>query len=464
MVWWDRRSVLTGFPAGLTLPMRPRSIRPARSVWNTGSTANPRNRTAILRWWTIPTVSRILPAGAWKARPRMGRWNLGSELAVAFQPSPLLQAFWIVIGIMLLVCLREHRFRFRSEGTTANGTVEFGFGVGSGFPAVATASSVLDSHWHHVAGVFTGTQIQIYLDGILNGSVAQSSPPVNNSRDVEIGSSYGGGARKRYFNGLIDELRYYNRALSSNEVATIYQAGSAGICFTNNPAPVFVQQPPTNVSVYPGGYVALNAAAMGSPRPTYQWLFNGAPLTNQTAASLLITPFNTNMAGTYTVIASNAFGQAVGQSAAVSVALDYPMVLFREGFEGPVLNSMISTQSVGTFNSPPGVQTYGGLDGNRAFGFGLSTCPASCFGNYTSSLLIQFPAPVFVSYIFFSEREEYDNWGSEGQTYVNGQYLPGGDFGRLPYDDRKRDTVPRSHQVAVGSIVTEIMLYGRSTN
>ena len=345
------------------------------------------------------------------------------------------------------------------EGTTANGTVEFGFGVGSGFPAVATASSVLDSHWHHVAGVFTGTQIQIYLDGILNGSVAQSSPPVNNSRDVEIGSSYGGGARKRYFNGLIDELRYYNRALSSNEVATIYQAGSAGICFTNNPAPVFVQQPPTNVSVYPGGYVALNAAAMGSPRPTYQWLFNGAPLTNQTAASLLITPFNTNMAGTYTVIASNAFGQAVGQSAAVSVALDYPMVLFREGFEGPVLNSMISTQSVGTFNSPPGVQTYGGLDGNRAFGFGLSTCPASCFGNYTSSLLIQFPAPVFVSYIFFSEREEYDNWGSEGQTYVNGQYLPGGDFGRLPYDDRKRDTVPRSHQVAVGSIVTNIILY-----
>jgi hypothetical protein len=106
----------------------------------------------------------------------------------------------------------------------------FGFGIPGSFSTVSTVSSVLDNHWHHVAGVFTGTQIQIYLDGLLSGSVAQSSPPVNNSRDVEIGSSFGGGSRQRYFNGLLDDLRYYNRALTSNEILAIYQAATNGMC------------------------------------------------------------------------------------------------------------------------------------------------------------------------------------------------------------------------------------------
>ncbi len=120
--------------------------------------------------------------------------------------------------------------------TTANGNAGFFYGIGGPtgdskyFPYVATANSVLDDRWHHLAGVWTGTQLEIYEDGLLHGSLSQTNLPANNSRDVEIGRSWGGGNGSRFFHGLIDEVTYFNRALSPNEVAAIFGAGAAGKC------------------------------------------------------------------------------------------------------------------------------------------------------------------------------------------------------------------------------------------
>ena len=113
------------------------------------------------------------------------------------------------------------------------GKAQFFYGVGSvatPFPLVSTVSSVLDDQWHHLAGVWTGAQLQIYQDGLLQDTLNQTTLPANNSREVEIGRSWGGGTPTRFFRGLIDEVTYYNRALSSNDVAAIFNAGAAGKC------------------------------------------------------------------------------------------------------------------------------------------------------------------------------------------------------------------------------------------
>ena len=47
---------------------------------------------------------------------------------------------------------------------------------------------------------------------------------------MEIGSSWGGGSRTRYFHGMVDEVSIYNRALSASDIAGIYYAGAAGKC------------------------------------------------------------------------------------------------------------------------------------------------------------------------------------------------------------------------------------------
>ena len=48
---------------------------------------------------------------------------------------------------------------------------------------------------------------------------------------IASGATYSG----QYFNGLIDEASYYRRALSGAEIASLYNAGSAGKCDRPHP-------------------------------------------------------------------------------------------------------------------------------------------------------------------------------------------------------------------------------------
>jgi RHS repeat-associated protein len=66
--------------------------------------------------------------------------------------------------------------------------------------------------WHHVAGVYNGSQLQIYVDGALDNSLSTSVTITSTSVSLLIGESrypYG----HSYFNGLIDEVRISNAAV-----------------------------------------------------------------------------------------------------------------------------------------------------------------------------------------------------------------------------------------------------------
>ncbi|HKV34161.1 MAG TPA: LamG-like jellyroll fold domain-containing protein [Pyrinomonadaceae bacterium] len=66
--------------------------------------------------------------------------------------------------------------------------------------------------WQHVAAVFDGSQVRIYLNGVLNGTVATTSGPATGSGNFYLGRfSYP--LNPYYFNGLIDEARVSNAVL-----------------------------------------------------------------------------------------------------------------------------------------------------------------------------------------------------------------------------------------------------------
>ncbi len=118
--------------------------------------------------------------------------------------------------------------------TSTDGTACFFYGTGGSgsldFHGPCTLNSVLDGLWHHIAGVWTGTEIDIYEDGILQNTLSFSNAPANNTRDVHIGMSWGGGTPTRFLHGLVDEVEYFNRALSPVDIEAIVDAGSAGKC------------------------------------------------------------------------------------------------------------------------------------------------------------------------------------------------------------------------------------------
>lgn len=71
---------------------------------------------------------------------------------------------------------------------------------------------VIDGNWHHIAGVYNGIDMKIFIDGVEHGSQAVGVTPA----DTAAGVSIGGG-----FTGSIDEVRLYHRALGSAEIAEL---------------------------------------------------------------------------------------------------------------------------------------------------------------------------------------------------------------------------------------------------
>ena len=81
---------------------------------------------------------------------------------------------------------------------------------------VATATGV----WTHLAGTYVSGRLRLYVDGELKleqTTVSGSIPSMDG--DLYIGAEHSW--TREHFKGLIDEVRVYNRALTSNEVAEL---------------------------------------------------------------------------------------------------------------------------------------------------------------------------------------------------------------------------------------------------
>ncbi len=83
-------------------------------------------------------------------------------------------------------------------------------------------------------------------------------------------------------------------------------------------APVFVS-PPVSQTVATGSTVVFSAPALGTPAPTYQWLFNGSTIVGATDSTLVIKSATAASAGAYTCVAQNSLGLASSPAAGLTV-------------------------------------------------------------------------------------------------------------------------------------------------
>ncbi len=89
-------------------------------------------------------------------------------------------------------------------------------------------TNIIDGQWHHIAAVFDNDgssdllDATLYIDGQVETLGTVDNWPINTgtSQEVQIGISTEAG-EGNYFGGLIDDLRIYNRALSSSEISIL---------------------------------------------------------------------------------------------------------------------------------------------------------------------------------------------------------------------------------------------------
>ncbi|MGB2862449.1 MAG: LamG-like jellyroll fold domain-containing protein, partial [Sedimentisphaerales bacterium] len=113
----------------------------------------------------------------------------------------------------------------------SGGNVAFQVNGTSPVSAAVGTIPVDDGTWHHVAGAYDGTEYKLYIDGRTNVSVASSGVLDGGATAYygTIGAHYkrSDPAPKQYFNGLIDDVRIYNRVLSEEEILGI--TGFSGV-------------------------------------------------------------------------------------------------------------------------------------------------------------------------------------------------------------------------------------------
>jgi hypothetical protein len=76
--------------------------------------------------------------------------------------------------------------------------------------------------FYHIVGTYDGSQAKIYINGKLNNINTFSKSLRINDRNVHIGASSDSVNGSDFFNGVIDDIRIYNRALSEGEIQELY--------------------------------------------------------------------------------------------------------------------------------------------------------------------------------------------------------------------------------------------------
>ena len=84
------------------------------------------------------------------------------------------------------------------------------------------ATEVNADEWHHVAGVYDGRVMKLYVDGKLDATKPWAGGIAKNNSDVLIGENVE--QPNRCFDGLIDDVRIYNYALSESEIKALAAA------------------------------------------------------------------------------------------------------------------------------------------------------------------------------------------------------------------------------------------------
>jgi len=161
---------------------------------------------------------------------------------------------------------------------------EFKFFIGTGAPNFAVSSTVVEANkWYHIAGTYqAGDSVKIYVNGVLEQVTTIIITRNTNPNKFCIGQS--GYWSERFFNGKIDEVKLYSRALSAEEIEAEY---------------IHVSISPSSDAMDIGQSQQFTSTISGGISPyAYQWYSNGAAINGATSSTY---QFTSTSRGSYNI-------------------------------------------------------------------------------------------------------------------------------------------------------------------
>ena len=102
----------------------------------------------------------------------------------------------------------------------------YGSCTSAGWRYLDSATKLAPKTWIHVASTYDGTTLRLYINGVLNASRAVSGRTCSNSQPLAIGAKNytKTGVIEAYFDGRIDDVRIYSRALTAAQIVAVKAA------------------------------------------------------------------------------------------------------------------------------------------------------------------------------------------------------------------------------------------------
>jgi hypothetical protein len=156
------------------------------------------------------------------------------------------------------------------------------------------------------------------------------------------------------FQGRLDELGLYARALESAEVAAIGAAGALGKCA---PEPPVLVTEPASQTVAVGSLVTFRVVARSALPLRYAWSFDEAPLAGATNATLVLGNVQPAQGGIYRVTVSNRAGSVTSAAATLTVTVP-PGITLQPVSQRAVIGAAVTFRVAATGPGPLAYQWF----------------------------------------------------------------------------------------------------------
>jgi predicted alpha-1,6-mannanase (GH76 family) len=302
---------------------------------------------------------------------------------------------------------------------------KFAFGIGNPDTTILSTTAINNGVWHHCVATrqqATGV-IKVYVDGQLQAAGTANRNTLSAPPRISFGVTGG-----NYFNGSLDEVKLFTRALDGNEVTALYAS-------TMNPPTTA----PSNLTAVAGNarvQLSWTDAAGGTSYNIKRALVNGGSyttITNVTTTTFTDTTVLSNRTYSYVVSGVNVTGE--GANSAEASASPIGLVAW---FKADSLTNLADGAAVPLWQDATG----NGCDASQPLALNRPTFVASAINgqpavrfNAANSTHLSFLRPVqddFTIVVLFRSTQGIGTgvnfW--EGAGLVNGE-RPGavGDFG-----------------------------------
>jgi len=113
-----------------------------------------------------------------------------------------------------------YAIRYRNQASPVNGSISVKRYDGDNKPTIISTTTINDNEFHHIVFTKDGSELRLYIDGILDGTITDTTTSVtSNDSECFVGKR---GNNINHFKGIIDEIRIYDRAISEAEIQELY--------------------------------------------------------------------------------------------------------------------------------------------------------------------------------------------------------------------------------------------------